>query len=117
MFVEFLDGVYDHTSPDFRVILHALGEASGAGETLPKSCTLSEFLLECLHEGASGSPSVRIKRIRTRPGGDADKTKEVIGTTFISSQTLMNPVELLSDGCNIKTLNASEHRPPSGCNC
>ena len=44
---------------------------------LPKSCTLSGSLLECVYEGTFDGSKVRIRRVRTRPSADPRSLMEV----------------------------------------
>ena len=61
----------------FQEALIELRKVCGGKGLLPKSCTLSEALLDCVYEGTFDGSKVRIRRVRTRPGADLRNLMEV----------------------------------------
>ena len=79
-----LAGISDHASDQFQESLHELRKICGIKEVLPTSCTLPESLVGCVYEGTFNNSKVRIRRVRTYPGGDPRKAKEVGGQSHVS---------------------------------
>lgn len=75
--LQLLAGISDHKILIFQESLQELGRICGVKQVLPKSCALSKSLLGCVYEGTFNGSKVRIRRIRTYPGGDPQKVKEV----------------------------------------
>ena len=75
--MQVLAGISDPASLVFQESLHELGKICGVKKILPKSCVISDSLLDCAHEGASNGSRVRITRVKMDPKGDPQKTKEV----------------------------------------
>lgn len=120
-----LTGNSDPTNLAFQESLHELGEICGVKQMLPKSCTLSDPLLDIslpptsgyVCEGIIDGSRVRTKHIvRVRPGGKLWKLKQVRSwhLVFPSSSANETP-DLLPGGREVETLDTPERRPPSGC--
>ena len=75
--LQVLANVSDGTNVLFRESLHELRKMCGIKHVLPKACTLTESLLECVYEGIFDGSKVRVRRVRMRPGGDPVEAKEV----------------------------------------
>jgi hypothetical protein len=79
-----LAGISNHTDPIFQELLDELRKICGLREVLPESFKLSESLLGCVYEGTFKGSKVRIRRVKTYPGGDPRKVKEVRNERCIS---------------------------------
>ena len=90
---------------------------------LPKSCTLSDSLLDVgllpasgyVYEGTLGGSKVRIQRVRIHPERDHRKVHVCPDATFPCSEALMNLADLLPSGRYAETPHTSEHRPACWC--
>ena len=76
--------ISDRTSILFRRSLQELRNICGVKEALPKSCALQESLLGCVYEGTFDGTKVRVRRVKTYPGGDPRKVKEVCTLCHVS---------------------------------
>ena len=72
-----LVGISNPAIPVFQESLRELGRICGLNEVLPKSWALSGPLLGCVYKGTFNGSKVRIRRVKTYPGGDLEKVKEV----------------------------------------
>ena len=107
--------------------MHELREICRVKGVLPKSCTLSTFSLVGVSlpsasgyvcEGTLDGSNVHIKRVRMFPRGDPQEVKEVCFRCYVSRlQVLTNLIDLPRGGRGVETLETSQRRPPSGCNC
>ena len=75
--LQVLTGVPNHASPVFQESLKELRNICSVKSVLPKSCALPGSFLGCVYEGTLDGAKVRIRRIRTHPRGDPQKTEEV----------------------------------------
>jgi hypothetical protein len=75
--VQVLVDISDHTGPVFQESLQELRKICGVKQILPASCTLSESLVGCVYQGTFDGSKVRVRRVRTYPGVDMQKVKEV----------------------------------------
>ena len=126
--VQALDGL-DPSGPAFRKCLRELRSRCGDGGILPASYTLAPHLLNVgsepfasgtygdVYDGTLDGSKICVKRIRvyTQPGPQKAAKVHCRRRRFPRSPSLMEPIDLLSRGHNVETLDAPKHPMPTGC--
>ncbi|KAF9644929.1 hypothetical protein BDM02DRAFT_823150 [Thelephora ganbajun] len=135
--IEYLDsvlvGIPDPTGSIFQECLHELGKICRVREILPKSCTVSDSLLEIglpstsgyAYDGALDGSKVRIQRVRSYPEGDPQEVKQTFHQVAATWKRLthrnivpllgvtIDPLQLISDWMSGEDLMASTISTPA----